>query len=179
MRCKKRCVISPFTLWRWQRGRGGGGGSSAAIDPVTLAGFDDFPQPPDVELCVGVYAVRSTQQPGGGTVEVVLWLQITESGGPGEELPCSTVALAPIEPLAESSLDRVRCGAPPGLGRISAAAPPKKCRQAGKSGFPSICLFFQPTVRPPDRHSHSASGVGLVVAPGPAHAARLHMSTCS
>ena len=48
-------------------------------------------------------------------------LLITESGGPEEELPCSTVALVPIEPLAKSSLDLVRCGASLGLERISAA----------------------------------------------------------
>ena len=46
--------------------------------------------------------------------------QIAESGGPGEELPCSTVALAPMEPVAKSGLDRVRCGAPLRLGRITA-----------------------------------------------------------
>ena len=59
-------------------------------------------------------------------------VQMTESGGPGEVLPCSTVDLAPIEPLAKSSLDRVRRGAPLGLGRISAAGQKRLCRQAGK-----------------------------------------------
>ena len=62
-------------------------------------------------------------------------LLITESGGPEEELPCSTVALVPIEPLAKSSLDRVRCGAPLGLGEDQRRRPKKLCRQAGKSGF--------------------------------------------
>ena len=62
-------------------------------------------------------------------------VQITESGGPGEVLPCSTVDLAPIEPLAKSSLDRVRRGAPLGLGRISAAGQKRLCRQAEKMEF--------------------------------------------
>ena len=50
-------------------------------------------------------------------------------GGPGEELPCSLVSLAPIESLAKSSLDRVRCGALLGLG---GSAPQVKKSCAGR-----------------------------------------------
>ena len=70
------------------------------VYPASLRGKTG-PPPSNWELCRGSYS-------------------ITESGGPGEELPCSTVALASIEPAAKSSLDRVRCGA---AGRI---APPAK-----------------------------------------------------
>ena len=84
--------------------------------------------------------------------------QIAESGGPREELPCSTVALAPTEPLAKSNLDRVRCGAPLGLGRISAAGRrPIFCLitefPASAGGgwlrvneFPQLYIWFQRTL---------------------------------
>ena len=74
-------------------------------------------------------------------------VQITEPGGPGEVLPCSTVDLAPIEPLAKSSLDRVRCGAPLGLGEDQRRRPKKLCRQAGKSGFQASSSHLRAPVR--------------------------------
>ena len=46
-------------------------------------------------------------------------------------MPCSTVALAPTEPVAKSSLDRVRCGAPLRFGEDHSAGP----RQKVKRGF--------------------------------------------
>ena len=91
--------------------------------------------------------VRSTQRPA---CTGLLHLNIPRRGAsqssrasvldyrirrPGEELPCSTVTLAPIESLAKSSLDRVRCGAPLGLGGSAPQAKRYCAAMGGKIGI--------------------------------------------
>ena len=89
--------------------------------------------------CVGVCGVWCVQTWNFTSLYVLRRCLITASGGPGEVSswpPCSTAVLATIELLSKSSLNRARCGAPPGAGekqRPQALKPQKQvASQAGK-----------------------------------------------